>query len=48
VATALILVNYPKESVFMPVGHCWWTLALAYVGGRFARHVYTRREQAEL
>jgi hypothetical protein len=38
------LVNYPKESAFMPLGQCWWTLALAYVGGRFARHVYVRRQ----
>jgi hypothetical protein len=41
------LVNYPKESVFIPIGHCWWTLALAYAGGRFARHIYVRRQREE-
>lgn len=40
------LVNYPKEAVFMPIGHCWWTLALAYAGGRFAGHVYLRRQMS--
>jgi hypothetical protein len=38
----------PPREFFMPIGHCWWGLLLAYCGGHFARYVYGRRvmEQA--
>ncbi len=38
----------PPREIFMPIGHCWWGLLLAYCGGHFARFVYGRRvkEQA--
>jgi hypothetical protein len=38
----------PSADSFFRVGHCWWSLLLGYVGGRFARFVYLRRDnQAE-
>jgi len=33
----------PPSGVFMPIGHCWWVLLLAYAGGLLARYVYWRR-----
>lgn len=33
----------PPREIFMPIGHCWWALALGYAGGHFARFVYLRR-----
>jgi hypothetical protein len=34
----------PDGSAFMSVGHHWWALLLGYVGGRFAQHLYARRQ----
>lgn len=34
----------PREN-FMAIGHFWWALLFAYIGGRFARFVYLRRDQ---
>ena len=33
----------PPREFFFPIGHCWWTLLLGYLGGRFAMFVYARR-----
>lgn len=41
------LVEIPPREVFMPIGHCWWALLLAYVGGRFAATVYMRRTREQ-
>ena len=35
----------PQRELFMPIGHLWWGLLFGYIGGRFARFVYTRRVQ---
>lgn len=33
----------PPREIFVPIGHCWWSLLLGYVGGYFGRFVYWRR-----
>lgn len=37
------IMERPPREIFMPIGHCWWALLLAYVGGRFAASIYGRR-----
>jgi hypothetical protein len=37
----------PSREMFMPIGHCWWALLLAYVGGHFAGYVYLRRSREQ-
>jgi hypothetical protein len=37
----------PARETFMPIGHCWWGLLLAYCSGHFARFVYGRRVQEQ-
>jgi hypothetical protein len=35
--------DMPRTEIFGPIGHCWWALLLAYLGGWVARFVYLRR-----
>jgi hypothetical protein len=35
----------PNHEYFMSIGHVWWALLLAYLGGHFARFVYLRRTE---
>jgi hypothetical protein len=41
IGPAFIVV--PEHSAYMRIGQSLWSLVLAYVGGRFARHVWLRR-----
>jgi predicted PurR-regulated permease PerM len=36
-------ISSPEPANLMPISHCWWALLLGYIGGRFARVVYLRR-----
>jgi hypothetical protein len=42
------MIGLPPADDFMVVGHCWWAIALGYVGGLYARFVYGRRARVEL
>ncbi|MEX0586773.1 MAG: hypothetical protein WD176_09020, partial [Pirellulales bacterium] len=35
--------EFPPREKFMPIGHCWWSLLLGYLGGLFAVYVHQRR-----
>jgi hypothetical protein len=42
-ARFISLDERPTRASFMRVAHCWWALALGYLGGLFGRFVYLRR-----
>jgi hypothetical protein len=35
--------DLPPRDLFIVIGHCLWAIFLGFVGGRFARFLYTRR-----
>jgi hypothetical protein len=37
-------VEHPPRKQLMQIGHAWWSMLLAYAGGRFASFVFSRRD----
>jgi hypothetical protein len=37
----------PMRRIFMPIGHAWFALLFAYLGGHFARFIYARRTKEQ-